>query len=71
MVDPFKGKSTEGDFLYYQLYDIGSYDYKYSNEELLLLTKIVNDGDYIMFNHKAMWNDAKRFITMVNGNYKK
>ncbi len=71
MVDPFKGKSTAGDFRYYRLHGIGGYNYKYSTEELSILTKIVKDGDYAMFNNTAMWNDAKRFIAQVNGDLRK
>ncbi len=71
VVDPFKGKSTAGDFRYYRLHGIGGYRYKYSNEELSQLTKIVKDGDYVMFNNTAMWNNAKTFIALINGHYKK
>ncbi len=66
VVDPFKREKVWGEFSYYRLHGIGSYRYRYSDEELLRLKKLVKDGDYVMFNNTNMWEDALRFKSLLS-----
>ena len=56
------------DLVYFRLHGLGArrYYYQHSNNDLVMLAKIVNDLEnikktYILFNNLAMWDDARRF----------
>ncbi len=61
VVDPFKHRALWGDISYYRLHGKGGYNYRYSNEELKMLAKIVKEGDFVMFNNTYMWENALEF----------
>lgn len=65
IVDPFKNSSLSNDFRYYRLHGKDSYSYKYNENDLIELKKIVNSNDYVMFNNTHMCEDAKKFKEMV------
>ncbi len=65
VVDPFKNRKLWGEFAYYRLHGRSGYRYRYTDEELMTLRKIVHDGDYVMFNNTNMWEDALRFKSLL------
>ncbi len=65
VVDPFKNDKLWGGFAYYRLHGIKGYKYKFTEQDLSILAKKVNDGDYVMFNNTNMWEDALRFKRLL------
>ncbi len=65
VVDPFKSKKLYGEFGYYRLHGLTGYNYKFTDEELLKLRKIAKKEDYVMFNNTHMWEDALRFMEIL------
>ncbi len=65
-VDPFGCRTVHGDVLYYRLHGKGTYRYRYSDEELLELHRMVAESTaapaYVLFNNIWMRQDALRFI---------
>lgn len=66
VVDPFKNLPLDDNFIYFRLHGIGGYRYRYSNEELESLRRLVGKEGYIMFNNTNMFEDARRFKEMVS-----
>lgn len=67
-VDPFKAKSIWGEIVYLRLHGRDGYTYKYSDEELLTLAKLIKDEErtvYVMFNNTNMFEDALRFKKLL------
>ncbi|MBC7327342.1 DUF72 domain-containing protein [bacterium] len=67
-VDPFKNKSVYGEILYLRLHGIGGYSYKYTDEQLLTLARLVASERkpvYVMFNNTNMFEDALRFKLLL------
>lgn len=65
VVDPFKDEKVWGEFSYYRLHGRGGYRYRYTDNDLILLKKKVQDGDYVLFNNTNMWEDALRFKSLL------
>ena len=59
-LDPFKGKSNRGDFLYVRLHGRRGYRYTYSEEEMKEMIKLgeIYSEVYLMFNNISMYEDA-------------
>lgn len=72
-VDPFKDVTFDtGKFNYFRLHGIDGYNYayRYSDEDLLRLSKLVLDylrqkDVYVMFNNKYMYEDSRRFMKIM------
>ncbi len=67
VVDPLKERPIEQEWNYYRLQGYGSnaYRYRFSDEELEKLTKIVKPGDYVLFNNVFMYEDCLRFRKLL------
>ena len=72
-VDPFRNtpiSSGKNSMVYFRLHGFGKpsmYNYRFSDDELKRLKKLVEDLDkdtWIMFNNVYMYEDALRFISM-------
>jgi len=81
VVDPFRWMPlSENSVCYMRLHGIGkgevNYSYKYTEEDLLKLLKLVRelgktkDKIYVLFNNLSMAVDAKRFMELVSKNAK-
>ena len=63
-VDPFEADAVHGDLMYWRLHGRGSYSYRYTDEDLLLLKRMLRKADrpgYLMFNNFSSKADALRF----------
>lgn len=63
-VDPFKAPALAGRIRYYRLHGLPGYElgYKYSEDDLQrLLSMVIGDEVYVMFNNYSMLDDARRF----------
>jgi uncharacterized protein YecE (DUF72 family) len=63
-VDPLKATSVYGDIPYWRLHGRGSYSYRYTDSDLLLLGKMLAERPkpgYLMFNNFSSRTDALRF----------
>ena len=63
-VDPFDANSVHGDLGYWRLHGRGSYSYRYTDGDLVLLKRILakaNRPGYLMFNNFSSKADAVRF----------
>jgi len=62
-VDPFEARSYHGEPGYWRLHGRGSYSYRYTDEDLALLRRMLEaDGPgYLMFNNFSSKADALRF----------
>jgi uncharacterized protein YecE (DUF72 family) len=64
-VDPLVARSVYGDIVYWRLHGTGSYSYRYTDEDLAHLKKLLAqpqaDQAYILFNNVTMKADAERF----------
>ena len=69
VVDPFKEKSLFGEINYFRLHGKGGYSYKYKKEDLKKLLKFCDKKiNYVLFNNVYMFDDAKKFKTLVEKN---
>ncbi len=66
VVDPFKQKPIYGDFNYFRLHGIGSYNYIFTEKDLKNLKDMTKVNDYVLFNNVHMCNDALKFRGMIN-----
>lgn len=66
-VDPFKDNQVYGEIAYYRLHGIGSFGYKYTDEDLTQLLDLCPEDKecYVLFNNVSMLEDALRFRFMV------
>jgi uncharacterized protein YecE (DUF72 family) len=67
-VDPFEGRSVHGTPRYWRLHGLGSYSYRYTDEDLILLRRMVGTADgpgYLMFNNFSSKADALRFRQLL------
>ena len=62
-VDPFDRHPVTTGTCYLRLHGRGSYDYRYSEEELDQVLRLAAgfDDAWVLFNNTAMWDDAARF----------
>ncbi len=62
-VDPFNRRPETKATAYFRLHGRGSYDYRYTDEELDHLADLTLgfDESWVIFNNTAMWFDAARF----------
>ncbi|MCM8765469.1 MAG: DUF72 domain-containing protein, partial [Candidatus Omnitrophica bacterium] len=67
-VDPFKNKPLWGKIRYFRLHGETGYKYKYTDEDLNYLKKIIEPKItvYFMFNNVYMFADALRFKELLN-----
>ncbi len=66
-VDPFDASSVHGDVRYWRLHGRGSYAYRYSDEDLILLKRMLAKAKkpgYLMFNNFSSKADALRFRSL-------
>ena len=69
VVDPFKEKSLFGEINYFRLHGKGGYSYKYKKEDFKKLLKFCDKKiNYVLFNNVYMFDDAKKFKTLVGKN---
>lgn len=67
VVDPCQNQATYGSPRYYRLHGIGGYEYSYSDAELMQIRDWCGpEPTYCMFNNTAMWEDAQRFLHLVD-----
>ncbi len=67
--DPERLKAQQG-MLYLRLHGIGSYKYRYSDEDLSGLKELLLEAGmdcYVMFNNVSMFDDAGRFLRLWKG----
>lgn len=67
-VDPFQAEPVHGRAVYFRLHGLGGYRYRYSDEELERLRRLVlrhveegRNPAYVMFNNTNVLEDARRF----------
>ena len=63
-VDPLVETSVYGDLLHWRLHGLGSYSYRYTDEDLVRLKRLWDASDklgYLMFNNFSSKKDALRF----------
>lgn len=66
-VDPFKDERVTEGLRYYRLHGVGGYKHQYTDDELQTLAEW-RGGEgaaYYLFNNVSMFEDAKRFQTMI------
>ncbi|MCM8801213.1 MAG: DUF72 domain-containing protein [Candidatus Omnitrophica bacterium] len=65
-VDPFKDSPALGRIRYFRLHGQKGYNYRYSDEEIKSLKKMINPkiDTYVMFNNVYMFEDALRFKSL-------
>ena len=69
VVDPFKERSLFGEINYFRLHGKGGYSYKYKKEDFKKLLKFCDKKiNYVLFNNVYMFDDAKKFKTLVGKN---
>jgi uncharacterized protein YecE (DUF72 family) len=62
-VDPFDAVSVHGDLRYWRLHGLGSYSYRYTDEDLTVLRRMLMrqpQPGYVMFNNFSSKADALR-----------
>ena len=66
VVDPLKASPLWGNMTYYRLHGRDGYRYRYTDNDLLSLRKLVPGGStaYVMFNNTSMFQDGLRFKQM-------
>ena len=67
-VDPFAASAVHGDLSYWRLHGRGSYSYRYTDEDLVLLKRMLekaNRPGYLMFNNFSSKADALRFRQLL------
>ncbi len=67
-VDPFEATSVHGDLVYWRLHGRGSYSYRYTDRDLVLLRQMIEKAGrpgYLMFNNFSSKADALRFRQML------
>lgn len=66
-VDPFLRRPLHGSFAYLRLHGGKNFAHRYSDEELAQLAVLARDYDaaYVLFNNRAMFDDAQRFAALV------
>jgi len=70
-VDPFEAESVYGDMTYWRLHGRGSYSYRYTDGDLVLLKRMLAkypEGGYLMFNNFSSKADALRFRQLSGAN---
>jgi len=69
LVAPFQGPSLWGETVYWRLHGRGGYKYRYTDDDLALLRKWLpaDKGVYVMFNNTSMFQDAQRFVRLLEG----
>ncbi|MCM8778717.1 MAG: DUF72 domain-containing protein [Candidatus Omnitrophica bacterium] len=69
-VDPFQSESVYGEVRYYRLHGLKGYNYKYSDQDLSVLKKLVMQSSelitYMMFNNVYMFADALCFKELID-----
>jgi len=66
VVDPFLRASTCGEIFYYRLHGGEGYIHEFSDEELSnLADKVENKSGYVMFNNISSFDDAQRFLEVL------
>jgi len=70
-VDPFVDRSVYGETLYWRLHGKGAYSYRYTDEDLEQLKKMLLHSQtahpaYILFNNMSMKDDADRFRQLLS-----
>jgi uncharacterized protein YecE (DUF72 family) len=64
-VDPFKNRTLYGELQYFRLHGITGYDYSYTDEDLMRLSRwIEGKPSHILFNNKTMKEDAIKFMNV-------
>jgi uncharacterized protein YecE (DUF72 family) len=69
-VDPLNATSVYGDIKYWRLHGRGSYSYRYTDSDLVLLRKMLAERPepgYLMFNNFSSRTDALRFQQLSGG----
>jgi uncharacterized protein YecE (DUF72 family) len=69
-VDPFTDRSQYGGVVYWRLHGKGSYSYRYSDEDLAQLKRLLyqtqaQDPAYLLFNNVSMKSDAERLMGLL------
>jgi uncharacterized protein YecE (DUF72 family) len=67
-VDPFEAHSVHGDLRYWRLHGLGSYSYRYTDGDLVLLRRMLGKAEgpgYLMFNNFSSKADALRFRQLL------
>jgi uncharacterized protein YecE (DUF72 family) len=67
-VDPFEVTSVHGELTYWRLHGRGSYAYRYTDGDLVLLRRMLdkaNSPGYLMFNNFSSKADALRFRQLM------
>jgi uncharacterized protein YecE (DUF72 family) len=67
VVDPFKGLPKHGGICYFRLHGKGGYRYKYTDEDMAVLKRMMETGQniYVLFNNVYMYDDAVAFKKML------
>ena len=68
-VDPFEARSVHGEVKYWRLHGRGSYSYRYTDEDLVQLKRMLGKAGgpgYLMFNNFSSKADALRFRQLCN-----
>jgi len=66
-VDPLERAPLHGRMKYFRLHGGRGYRHVYSDEELAQLRRIAEGEVYVLFNNLSMYDDALRFIKLVEG----
>jgi len=67
-VDPFRQEPLFGDFQYFRLHGITGYGYRFTDADLGKLAGWAGrKPGYVLFNNKAMKEDAQRFLRLLSG----
>jgi uncharacterized protein YecE (DUF72 family) len=62
-VDPFKNRTLYGKPQYFRLHGVKGYDYSYTDEDLVSLSRWVKGKpSYVLFNNNTMKEDAIKFM---------
>jgi uncharacterized protein YecE (DUF72 family) len=67
-VDPFAASAVHGDLRYWRLHGRGSYSYRYTDGDLVLLKRMLEKADgpgYLLFNNFSSKLDALRFRQLL------
>jgi len=66
-VDPLERAPLYGRVKYFRLHGGSGYRHVYNNEELEQLRGMTEGEVYVLFNNRSMYDDALRFIRLVEG----